>query len=384
MPKSQGIQFLNGASDGSAVQHIEKEQFTREQDSSSEPLSPTLSRLLDVLVILAQSGPSEATGSSGGKSSKSHHSKGGHHSRNHLSSSEKGSGKVRDLEAIQMLQDIFLKANSVELQAEVLNRLFKIFSSHPENYKLCQELKPVRLFILNMHDFPPSLQEIILKILEYAVTVANCIPEQELLSLCWQLQRDEPSELKYTILSFFVKLLSFDKQYKKVLREVGVLEVLLDDLKQHKFLLGPDHQSDSLNNDQLVRKSSSGNFKKHLDGKDVIITSPKCKDSGSKKFLIFEVESTVGVAWDCMVSLLKEAEANQSSFRSASGLTIILPFLACNIHRSGVLRVLSCLITEDVRQVCFCACAFPLYYSFSVIPFLFKYSFHNDPHFSFY
>lgn len=327
-----------------------------EQDVPSLQLFPTLSRLLDVLVSLAQTGPQESEGLSTGRRSKSTHSKGTGHSRSRTSSSdrladelwEEGNNKVKDLEAVQMLQDIFLKADNRELQAEVLNRMFKIFSSHLENYKLCQQLRTVPLLILNMAGFPSSLQEIILKILEYAVTVVNCVPEQELLSLCCLLQQPIMSELKHTILSFFVKLLSFDHHYKKVLREVGVLEVLLDDLKQHKFLQGPDQHVGNFH--QLERKSSTSSFKKHFDNKDTILSSPKM-ESGSGKFPIFEVENTTTVAWDCMVSLLKKAEASQTSFRSSNGVAIVLPFLVSNVHRQGVLRLLSCLIIEDTAQV---------------------------------
>ncbi|KAL5863946.1 hypothetical protein ACOSQ3_001460 [Xanthoceras sorbifolium] len=343
--------------DPHALHDLGRRDFTEKEDPSLQNLSPTLSRLLDVLVNLAQTGPTEPTGAFGSKGSKVSHSKASGHSRNRTSSTdrfgdetwEEGNSKVKDLEAVQMLQDILLKADSRELQAEVLNRMFKIFSSHIENYQLCQQLRTVPLFILNMANFPSSLQEIILKILEYAVTVVNCVPEQELLSLCCLLQQPITSELKKTILSFFVKLLSFDQQYKKVLREVGVLEVLLDDLKQHKFLLGPDQHDGNPN--QLERKSSSSSFKKHLDSKDTIISSPKLLDSASGKFPIFEVEVTISIAWDCMVSLVKKAEANQASFRSANGVSTVLPFLVSHIHRSGVLRILSCLITEDVTQV---------------------------------
>ncbi|XAR61158.1 hypothetical protein NMG60_11034785 [Bertholletia excelsa] len=324
---------------------------------SLQNLSPVLSRLLDVIVNLAQTGPADSAGSAGFRGSRSSQGRGSARRRSHTSSLdsisdevwEKGSTKVKDLEAVQMLQDIFLKAESVELQAEVLNRMFKIFSSHLENYKLCQQLRTVPLLILNMGGFPPSFQEIILKILEYAVTVVNCIPDQELLSLCCLLQQPITSELKLTILSFFVKLLSFDQQYKKVLREVGVLEVLLDDLKQHKFLLVPDQPNGEPN--QLERKSSSNNFKKHLDNKDAILSSPKLLESGSGKFPLFEVDGTIAVAWDCMVALLKKADANQAAFRSANGVSTVLPFLASNIHRPGVLRVLSCLIIDDITQV---------------------------------
>ncbi|XP_019455527.1 PREDICTED: protein SPIRRIG-like [Lupinus angustifolius] len=356
MTKTQGFQYSH--SDLSDVQDIAsegfqdgREQISSEQENSSHQsvqcLSPALSRLLDVLVSLAQMGPNESLQSYGRKSSYQHgsHTLSSDWPRDELW--EKGDGKIKDLEAIRMLLDIFLKANSQELQAEVLNRLFKILSSHIENYKLCQQLRTVPLLILNMSGFPFSLQEIILKILEYVVTVVNCVPEQELLSLCCLLQQGITSKLKQTILSFFVKLSSFDQQYKKVLREVGVFEVLLDDLKQHK-ILGPDQQN--VNSNQLESKNSSSNIQKLLDNKDVIITSPKLIESGSAKFPIFEVEATIVIAWDCMVSLLKKADANQASFRSANGVTTIMPFLASDVHRPGVLKVLSCIIIEDISQ----------------------------------
>ncbi|CAN8248002.1 unnamed protein product [Cochlearia groenlandica] len=304
-------------------------------DLASQNFSPSLSRLLDVFVTLAQTGPVESSGAS-----------------TSLLNDEtwvKESGKVKDLEAVQMLQDIFLKAENKDLQAEVLNRVFKIFSSHMENYRMCQELRTVPLLVLNMGGYPSSLQEIILKILEYAVTVLNCVPEQELLSLCFLLQQPINAELKYTILSFFVKLTSFDIQYKKVLGEVGALEVLLDDLKQHKLVMGPNHYSGSSNH--LEGVPSSPSFKQHLDSKDAIISSPKLLESGSGKLSIFEVESTITVGWDCMISLLKNAEANQASFRSANAVTAILPLVISDDHRTGVLRILSCLIMEDTKQI---------------------------------
>lgn len=251
-----------------------KQEVIDREDGKISNLSPALSRLLDVLVNLAQTGPAEPPTA---RSSKSSSAKGGGHGRSRTLSSdmiadefwERGNGKVKDLEAVQMLQDIFLKAGCTELQAEVLNRMFKIFSSHIENYSLCQQLRTVPLFILNMAGFPHALQEIILKILEYAVTVVNCIPEQELLSLCCLLQQPITSDLKHTILSFFVKLLSFDQQYKKVLREVGVLEVLLDDLKHNKFQSGPDQQNGESNH--LERKSSPSGFQKHMQDRKSVV-----------------------------------------------------------------------------------------------------------------
>ncbi|KAL5218377.1 hypothetical protein ABZP36_019061 [Zizania latifolia] len=323
-----------------------------EQDTFTSDLSPQLSRLLDVLVNLSQTGLSE---NYVGKSTKSSHGKGTGHNRSRTPSADKfaddvleiSSPKVKDLEAIQMLQDIFLKADNLEVQAEVLNRMFKIFSSHLENYKLCQQLRTVPLFILNMGGFPAALQEVILKILEYAVTVVNCIPEQELLSLCCLLQQPISTSLKHTILSFFVKLLSFDQQYKKVLREVGVLGALIDDLKQSKLFFGEEPQSKISNSTQ--RMSSASSFQKTVDNKDTIL-SHKLVASASARFPMFEDEGTITVAWDCLFYLLKRAEPNQQTFRSSNGVNTVLPFLVSESHRSGVLRLLSCLIIEDSLQ----------------------------------
>ena len=75
-------------------------------------------------------------------------------------------------------------ANSRELQAKVLNRMLKIFSGHLKSYKLCQQLKTRSLPILNMDDFLPSSQEIILENLGYAPIIVKSISEQESPSLC--------------------------------------------------------------------------------------------------------------------------------------------------------------------------------------------------------
>lgn len=327
---------------------------TGRADRPQPLLSPSFCRLLDVLVDLAQTGQMESTVSPNGKGSKSIASYASGHckssGRTGDETSKKTSTKVVDVDAVHVLQDIFLQVDCIEVQSEVLSRIVKIYSSHLENYNICQQLRTVPLFILNMAEFSPPLQEMILKVLEYAVTVLNCDPEQELLSLCCLLQQTISTELKHAALSFFVKLLSFDQKYKKVVREVGVLDFLLDDLKQHKFLSGTEEHNN--NPGLLERNSRSSSFTKEMDNKDAVVSSATETVPISGKFFVFENEETISVAWECLVSLLKKSEANQLSFRSSDGPAIVLPFLASDNHRSGALRILSCLITEDPSQVC--------------------------------
>ncbi|KAG0461008.1 hypothetical protein HPP92_021305 [Vanilla planifolia] len=270
--------------------YIEKHEFYGRDGPSHPQLSPTLSRLLDVLVNLAQAGPAEST--SDGKALKSSYGKASTHNRSHTTSGDRfgdeiwemGNMRIKDLEAIQMLQDIFLKADNVELQEEVLNRMFTIFSSHLDNYKLCQQLRTVPLFILNMAG---------------------------------------------TGVAFTLLLVAAANYH----REVGVLEVLMDDLRQHKLITGVEQQNNAPR--AFERTLSSSSFKKHMEDKDAILSSPKIVGSGTCKFRIFEDEQTSAVAWDCLFSLIKKAEASQQSFRSNNGVSVVLPLLASDSHRWG-------------------------------------------------
>lgn len=332
---------------GSLASSIKMEETA---NNSEGGLPPVLTRLLDILVNLAQVGVSGTPGiTKGGKAVAAKpvnrsflFSDGGVASND----DRKVDGKVKDLEAVQVLQDIFLKANNVRLQLEVLDRLLRIFASHLENYGLCQELRTIPLFILNMASFPEVLQERLLKILEYAVTVVNYVPEQELLSLCCLLQQPLPASMAQRILSFFTKLLSFDKKYKKVLREVGALEVLVDDIKKLETLSPPNSRSPQTS---IVERAGGKDLSRNISLRTLSFSNP---DAGqlSTKAQLFNEDSTLSIAWDCLVTLLKSGEGNQTAFRKANGVALVLPLLNVSRHRGGVLRLLNCLICEDVNQ----------------------------------
>eukprot|EP00250_Pteridium_aquilinum_P018006 c23891_g1_i1 orf=987-11852(-) len=336
---------------GSLASSIKMEETANNTEGS---LPPVLTRLLDILVNLAQVGVSGTqTITKGGKAviakpvNRSFlFSDGGVASND----DKQVEGKVKDLEAVQVLQDIFLKANNLRLQLEVLDRLLRIFASHLENYGLCQGLRTIPLFILNMAAFPEVLQERLLKILEYAVTVVNYVPEQELLSLCCLLQQPLPTSMAQRILSFFTKLLSFDKKYKKVLREVGALEVLVDDIKKLDTVSSPDSRNPQTKS--LVERTAGPRGKdmaREISLRTLSFSNPEAGQL-SKKAELFNGDSTLSIAWDCLVMLVKGSEANQMAFRKVNGVSLALPLLNLSCHRGGVLRLLNCLICEDANQ----------------------------------
>ncbi len=176
-------------------------QVSGKSGSNQEPagcLPPPLIQLLDIVVDLAQTG-SRASWISlagiGGKAGKpSPSEKSVSLSSRHFPSllevvgyggvdETELDGKVWDVDAVRFFQDVFLKTDNVMLQLELLDRLLALFAGHSDNYILVHELHTMPLFIQNMDNFPPILQERVLKVLEYAVIVANFVPEQELLSL---------------------------------------------------------------------------------------------------------------------------------------------------------------------------------------------------------
>lgn len=334
----EGAQALPGLNqlksvtpDGGAVSVVN--QKDEGLDEPSENLPPLVMRILDIMVDFAQTGtraPHRSLSGIGGRSGRLAPGKpvralfeGIGSAANFDTREPDLEGKIGDIEIVQTLQDIFLKTGNLMLQLEILDRLLRLFASHPDNYVLVQELRTMPQFLQNMGRYPLMLQERLLKVLEYAVTVVNCVPEQELLSLCYLLQQPYPSPFRKTVLAFFEKLLSFDRNYKKVLREVGVLDLLLDDVRGCKV---PGDSPPASDPDFSVKATP-------------------------QELHIFEDLVTGGLAWDCLLSLLKKSEGNQAVFRKANGVVYILPLLALACQRTGALRVLSCLICEDVNQV---------------------------------
>ncbi|XP_073395858.1 protein SPIRRIG [Physcomitrium patens] len=245
--------------------------------------------------------------------------------------------KLRDSNSVLVFKNLFLKTESVALRLELLDRLLRLFAENPDNYAFVQNLQIMSLFIQNMGGYPPLLQERVLKVLEVAVVSANCVPEKELLSLCLLIQQPLASSLRTSVLTLFEKLLSFDRQYKKVLREVGVVDLLVDDLKKCE----PPVTS---------VKTSFRSRANPLRANSLSVLALERDNSSPRNQHIFEDGSTTGLAWSCLISLLRKSEGNQMVFRKANGVAAALPLLAAPKHRSNVLKLMHCLISEDTSQ----------------------------------
>jgi len=96
--------------------------------------------------------------------------------------------RVKNISAFNVLQSIFLKVDSDEHRLHVINRILMVFSAHADNFWLLQQLHPLAYFIEVMPDAGVNVQKAVLKLMDYVVTVINCIPVQELCTYSLLLQ----------------------------------------------------------------------------------------------------------------------------------------------------------------------------------------------------
>eukprot|EP00850_Spirogloea_muscicola_P018850 SM000177S03183 [mRNA] locus=s177:89339:105711:+ [translate_table: standard] len=262
------------------------------------------------------------------------------------------SAEIVDTEVLTILQEVYLETQQSVLQLEILDRLHTLVASHPNNFSIIQSLRMLPTFSLKLANSSAMLQTRLLKVLEYAVTVLNVIPDQELLALCVTLQKPSVPPLGQNLLSFFLKLLAYDIKYRDVLREAGLLEVLLNDLQQVR----PPKARTATHTKVAAPRPTPPTTLPYPPQPPLKVDSKDRADDGDRGtaaaeiHLLFAEPSTRQLAWDCLLRLLSRSSSNQAAFRMGGGPAALMPLLASTLHRSWALRVMSCLMIEDVQQ----------------------------------
>jgi hypothetical protein len=170
----------------------------------------------------------------------------------------------------------------------------------------------------------------LLQVLEYAGTVAGLSIEQELLSLVFFLQGPSVAPLGERFLATCVRLLRFDPQYASTLRDCGLLDVLIEDLR----CCGA----------READKPGQG-------AKEGVSDAHKIAAEGDKSegvLSLFEGGPTQETTWEALLSILRGSPENQKVFRKAGGFEVLLPLLGkSEALRGGALKVMGSLVSED-------------------------------------
>ena len=179
----------------------------------------------------------------------------------------------------------------------------------------------------------------------FVVTVVNYVPFQELSSLSCLLQPKPSATTVSLIFQTVSKLVNFDKKYKQILQEAGLLHMLLTLLKQYHSQL-----SDVLNDPPVLQWKGLDLLNNQIEIEE--------EDSQTKQIQIkkasnsFEQPSIAiyTVAMDCIGLLLHGVPENIYIFRTSGCAVLLYSLLYNQDTRTIALRILQELIEDDKLQ----------------------------------
>jgi hypothetical protein len=153
------------------------------------------------------------------------------------------------------------------------------------------------------------------KIVEYVVTVASCVPLQELCALVCYLQRSANADKSLCILTSVNKLISFDNNYAHIFRETGLLNITTE------------------------------RFAALVDAMAAAPDAPPSPQSRAVMVSIFQ--SFVPV----VTTLLQRNRENVALSRALGLRELVLDLVKFKSTRAGALRIVQQLVAEDAEQL---------------------------------
>ncbi|UYV62149.1 WDFY3 [Cordylochernes scorpioides] len=145
---------------------------------------------------------------------------------------------VRNIQAFQVIQSVFLKAQTEYLGGLVLDGISSIYHSDKANYFILEPQHTLSQFAEKIHQKSPVNQEKFFKLLEYVIFELNFVPCKELISLSILLKAQNSNvTCSIACIRSLLNILHFNSIFKEVFREVGLLEVLVTCLHRYAALL---------------------------------------------------------------------------------------------------------------------------------------------------
>ncbi|GFQ88429.1 WD repeat and FYVE domain-containing protein 3 [Trichonephila clavata] len=144
---------------------------------------------------------------------------------------------VRNLQAFQVLQSVFMKAQTPYLCGLLLDAVSTVYHSDKANYFILESQHTLSQFAEKIHTKPPEIQEKVFKLLEFIIFDLNFVPCKELISLSILLKTQNSTTCSILCLKSLLNILHSNSVFKDVYREVGLLEVLVTCLHRYAAIL---------------------------------------------------------------------------------------------------------------------------------------------------
>uniref|UniRef100_T1IYC2 Alfy-like armadillo-like repeat domain-containing protein n=1 Tax=Strigamia maritima TaxID=126957 RepID=T1IYC2_STRMM len=144
---------------------------------------------------------------------------------------------VRNVQAFQVLQSVFLKSNTSYLNSVVLDVISGIYNSEDANYFILEPQYALSQLAEKIHLKSPDVQMKFFGLLEFIVFHLKFIPCKEFISLSLLLKAESSVEFSIACMQTLLKFVKHNAIFKDVYREVGLLEVIVSCLHRYAALL---------------------------------------------------------------------------------------------------------------------------------------------------
>ncbi|CAG5919009.1 unnamed protein product [Menidia menidia] len=164
---------------------------------------------------------------------------------------------VRNIQAFAVLQNAFLRAKTSRLACMLIDAIGNIYAAEPANYFILESQHTLSQFAERVAKLPEA-QTKYFELLEFVVFSLNYVPCKELFSVSVLLKSSTSHACSITAVRTLLKLSRHDPVFSDVLREVGLLEVLVNLLHKYAALLkDPASQQQPHSNDQADCKNNT-------------------------------------------------------------------------------------------------------------------------------
>ncbi|XP_077999760.1 WD repeat and FYVE domain-containing protein 3-like [Glandiceps talaboti] len=220
---------------------------------------------------------------------------------------------VRNIQAFQVLQTVFLKAQTTQLCSTIIDVVSTVYNSDNANYFILESQNTISTFVEKIHNKPTEIQEKLFELLEFVVMHLDYVPCKELISISILIKTQQSVDTCIVATQSLFRILRYSAIYKDVYREVGLLEVMVTCLHRYAALL-----KDS----QMEPNVEDGKY------------SP-CHVSNHQT-LAFEVMEVLTI-------LMCTNSSNASVFRECGGARCghnLVPYIQCRKQALGIVQQL--------------------------------------------
>ncbi|KAJ8676714.1 hypothetical protein QAD02_012501 [Eretmocerus hayati] len=219
-------------------------------------------------------------------------------------------GSVRNIQAFQVLQSVFVKSNSPLLCCTILDAISSVYHSDNANYFILEGQNTLSQFAEKIHLKNLEIQEKFFQLLEFIVFQLNFVPCKELISLSLLLKSNNSISCSIMCMKTLNNILRHNVIFKDVYREVGLLEV---------FVTCLDRYASSLKDKQAA------------------------VDQGQEYKVCVEQEELANLVMEGLTILLAGNVQNANVFRQCGGARCahsLIPYIDCRFQALGIVREL--------------------------------------------